>query len=157
MLQMGAIIGGEESGGTGFGHFLPERDALLMSLLLLQARRRSGLRLCEMVDDLYQRYGRPYFVHYDLALPAGVSPLDFKPRIRELSSLNELAGEQIASFNHRDGMKLRFAGGWLLARASGTEPLVRIYSESSTMGQAKAQARAAMDFLGLGQLRPDEH
>lgn len=149
MLHMGALMGGEESGGTGFGHYLPERDALLMALLLLVAVRRRGQRLSQMVDDLYARYGRPWFLHYDLPLPQGVSGVEFKPRVRELSNLQELAGETVTGFNHRDGMKLRTAGGWVLVRTSGTEPLLRIYSEGDTPELARRQAEAVAAFVGL--------
>ncbi|MCC7479876.1 hypothetical protein IT575_15660 [bacterium] len=149
MLHMGALMGGEESGGTGFGHYLPERDALLMALLLLSAMRRRGQRLCDMVSDLYARYGRPWFLHYDIALPPGVTGPEFKPRVRELADLQELAGETVIGFNHRDGMKLRTAGGWVLVRTSGTEPLLRIYSEGDTPELALKQAHAVADFVGL--------
>lgn len=149
MLHMGAMMGGEESGGTGFGHYLPERDALLMALLLLAAIRRKGLPLHELVADLYARFGRPYFLHYDLPLPPGVSGTEFKPRVRELANLQELAGEAVIGFNHRDGMKLRMAGGWVLVRSSGTEPLLRIYSEGDTPELALKQAQAAAEFVGL--------
>lgn len=149
IVEMNAIMGGEESGGTGFGHYLPERDALLMALLLMHARKLAGVALHEMVADLYARFGRPYFLHQDLPLPPGVDSRQLKLRLHELANLTDVAGDAVDSLNHRDGMKLRTANGWVLVRASGTEPLARIYAEGNDESQARAYAQAVAGFLGL--------
>jgi phosphomannomutase len=149
MLETGAFMGGEESGGTGFAHFLPERDALLMALMLLHARQLAGTSLHEMVQQLYATYGRPHFLHLDLPLPAGTDARELKLRLRDLAALTELAGDTVQSLNHRDGMKLRTADGWVLVRASGTEPLLRVYAEGRDQAQARDYAGAVLDFLGI--------
>jgi phosphomannomutase len=150
MLSLNALMGGEESGGTGFGHYLPERDALLMSLLLLHARRRAGAPLHDMVEDLYARYGRPVFVHIDKQLPASFDRAALRDRIRGLASEGTLAGDKITGLNHSDGMKLKTAGGWALVRLSGTEPLLRVYAEAESEQQAKRYAEAAIRMVGVG-------
>jgi len=147
MQEEKAIMGGEESGGTGFGHYLPERDALLMALLLLHARHLAGTTISEMVEQLYRTYGRPVFIRRDLALAVDFSPEELKRNIRDLASLQRLAGDDVTSLNHRDGMKLKTEAGWVLVRPSGTEPLVRVYAEGDSEQQANAYADAVTSQL----------
>ncbi|MBN2080770.1 hypothetical protein JW859_01050 [bacterium] len=147
MQEEQAIMGGEESGGTGFGHYLPERDALLMALMLLHARQLAGTPLSEMVEQLYRTYGRPVFIRRDLRLAADYNPEELKRNIRDLASLTQLACDDVVSLNHRDGMKLRTNAGWVLVRSSGTEPLVRVYAEGDSAEQANAYADAAVANL----------
>jgi len=150
MLSLNAIMGGEESGGTGFGHYLPERDALLMALLLLHARRRAGMSLHAMVEDLYARYGRPVFVHIDRTLPLNFDRNALRERLRGLASEGTLAGDKVIALNHSDGMKLKTAGGWVLVRISGTEPLLRVYAEAESQQQAQRYADTAIKLMGVG-------
>lgn len=149
MLSLNAVMGGEESGGTGFGHYLPERDALLMALLLLHARRRAGMPLYEMVDDLYARYGRPVFLHLDHPLPQELTREALRERLREMSRSPLLAGDKVTGLNHSDGMKLKTATGWVLVRLSGTEPLLRVYAEAESQAQAQRYADAALKLMGV--------
>lgn len=153
MLQFEAVLGGEESGGAGFGHFLPERDALLMALRLLRFRARQGASLAELVDALYAKYGRPCYLREDFTLAPHASAQVVKERVRSLAGLKELAGEEVISLNHRDGMKVKTAQGWVLVRPSGTEPLLRTYAEASSDAQARAYLNAALEKIGLGELR----
>ncbi len=152
MIEGGALIGGEESGGTGFSFHLPERDALLMALLLLAARQASGVTLHEMVAQLYARHGRPQFFSANLELPPALDQLELKTRLRSLVDLPALAGDEVVSLNHKDGMKLKTAHGWVLLRPSGTEPLIRVYAEADSLDQARAYAVAALAHTGLPEL-----
>jgi len=149
MLQMQAIMGGEESGGTGFGHYLPERDALLMALRLLDARHRAGTSLHEMVANLYSRYGRPVFISRNIPLPSDGKRSEYATQLRALADLDSLAGDEVVSLNHRDGMKLKTKHGWVLVRLSGTEPLLRLYAEARSEDQAAAYADEVQQYLGL--------
>jgi phosphomannomutase len=149
MLSMNAVMGGEESGGTGFGHYLPERDALLMALLLLHARRRAGMPLFEMVEDLYARYGRPVFLHVDHQLGPDFERRELQRRLREMAQASSLAGDKVTGLNHSDGMKLKTAAGWVLVRLSGTEPLLRVYAEAESEQQAQRYADAAIKLMGV--------
>jgi phosphomannomutase len=152
MIEDGAIIGGEESGGTGFGFHLPERDALLMALLLMAARQQAGTTLHEMVASLYERHGRPVFFSANLELPSVLDQLELKTRLRTLVDLATLAGDGVVSLNHKDGMKLKTNQGWVLLRPSGTEPLIRVYAEADSLEQARAYAVAALAHTGLPAL-----
>jgi phosphomannomutase len=150
MLENSAIIGGEESGGVAFGHYLPERDALLMAVLMAKAKSAAGLSLHELVADIYRRYGRQHFIHRDVPLTSGLEGLDLRSHLARLANLGAIAGDRVDSLNHRDGMKLRTDEGWVLTRASGTEPILRVYAEADTEEKANAYADAVLSYLALG-------
>lgn len=150
MVELDAVMGGEESGGTGLGHFLPERDALLMALTLLHARRLAGVPLSEMVEQLYARYGRPVFIRRDVSLAVDTTREELEGRMQQLAAMDKLAGERVEDASTFDGVKLRTASGWVLTRLSGTEPLARVYAEGESEEQAGAYAEAALKKLGLG-------
>ena len=152
MIETGAMMGAEESGGFGFGMHLPERDGIYADLLLL---------------DLFLREraaGRWPVSRGDRALPrarrAVVLPAHRRPRRPGRSTPRrsggcwstsparpptELAGEPVArtvALDTGDGFKFFLAdGSWLLIRASGTEPLVRVYTEATSAGPARGAAR----------------
>lgn len=150
MLENSAIIGGEESGGVAFGHYLPERDALLMAVLMAKAKSASGGLLHELVDDIYRRFGRQHFIHRDVPLTPGLEGIELRSHLAKLANLGAIAGDRVDSLNHRDGMKLRTDTGWVLTRASGTEPILRVYAEAETEAQANAYADAVLSYLELG-------
>ncbi len=153
MLAHNAIIGGEESGGTGFGHFLPERDALLMAVMLIHERRWRGMRVTEMVDELYERFGRPVYIRRDYPLNPDYDREAYRLAIRELGNLDRIGGDPVVSSNDQDGMKLTTGKGWALARISGTEPLLRLYCESDSEASAQAYADAIVKSLEFAELR----
>ncbi|HEX8940786.1 MAG TPA: hypothetical protein VF763_11565 [Candidatus Limnocylindrales bacterium] len=140
MIETGAMMGGEESGGFGFGMHLPERDGIYADLLLLDLflRERAAGRwpVSTAMAHLHELAGPSFYrrtdVHIERAAYAGVKE-------RLLSGLGQappesLAGEAVARtlpLETRDGFKFFLAdGSWLLIRASGTEPLVRVYTEA---------------------------
>ncbi len=142
MIETGAMMGAEESGGFGFGMHLPERDGIYADLLLLdlflRERERGNSPVSRAVELFHEVAGpscyRRIDVHVERALYDGV-----KQRLLvDLAATppTSLAGEPIVrtqALNTRDGFKWFLAdGSWLLVRASGTEPLVRVYTEAST-------------------------
>ena len=103
-----------------------------------------------MVADLYRRFGKPVFIHRDIVSAAGLPhrrPQGEHPRA--VQPERRSPGTQIESLNHRDGMKLRTAGGWVLVRVSGTEPLLRVYAEGAEERQAQAYADEVLKRLGF--------
>lgn len=150
MRQEAVLLGGEESGGVGFGCHLPERDGLLAALLVLEALVAAEQPLAQCLAALQQRSGLQ--LHYDrLDLHLG----DLAARNRLLAVLEQqlpqtVAGEPVTEVNHRDGIKLRLGrsrGHWLMLRFSGTEPLLRLYCEAPTMEQAQASLAWAEAFV----------
>jgi phosphomannomutase len=150
MIENNAIIGGEESGGVALGHYLPERDALLMAVLMAKAKGASGGLLHELVDDMYSRFGRQHFIHRDVPLAPGLEGIELRSHLAKLANLGSIAGDRVDSLNHRDGMKLRTDAGWVLTRTSGTEPILRVYAEADTEDQANAYADAVLSYLEMG-------
>ncbi|MGE5620659.1 MAG: phosphoglucomutase/phosphomannomutase family protein [Sphingomonadaceae bacterium] len=130
MLETGAIIGGEESGGFAFKGHIPERDAFLAGLFLLDLRIKLGRPLSEVIRYLYDKVGPHYYDRRDF---------HFDPRrkveiIRRVSDYrpDEMDMMRVVDINTTDGNKFILEdGSWLLIRFSGTEPVMRIYTETT--------------------------
>lgn len=136
LKEKNALMGGEESGGISFAPHVHERDGILNGLFLLELMSIKKKRLGELIADLYAKIGSFYFDRYDLHVER---PLIEALQSRLISSpLTEIGGEKIASVNRMDGFKYILEdGSWLLLRASGTEPLLRIYAEGSSPQKVK--------------------
>jgi phosphomannomutase len=141
MLERKILMGGEESGGIGFQRHLPERDGLLNALLLANVMAQEGKTLGQLVADLQAEYGEHQYGRIDLTIPDDVKNGAIA-RARALAVGNAVfAGMPILRQENLDGVKFYLdnpeaatkpnaAETWLLLRASGTEPLMRIYAES---------------------------
>jgi alpha-D-glucose phosphate-specific phosphoglucomutase len=131
MLEKDIMIGGEESGGIGVKNHIPERDGVLMSLLLLEAMAVRGKRLDELIDEVMVEFGDHEYDRVDLH-PDASKMTGIVSRLKDFNSA-EFAGQQIKEISKKDGTKLIFADeSWLLLRPSGTEPVVRVYAEASS-------------------------
>jgi phosphomannomutase len=131
------LIGGEESGGIGVRGHVPERDGILNSLLLLEAVLASGKKPSELVRDIWREFGEFHFERRDLHLPmeSGLRLLD---ELRNRTP-SDLAGYAVTGVATRDGVKLLFEDeSWILFRQSGTEPLLRVYCEATTIKKMTA-------------------
>ncbi|NEQ77142.1 MAG: phosphoglucomutase/phosphomannomutase family protein [Okeania sp. SIO2C9] len=138
MLSTQVLVGGEESGGIGYGTHIPERDALLSALYLLEAVVMSGQDLSAIYGKLQEKTGfSSVYDRIDLPLPN----MEVRSRLLEqLQSypLTEVAGQKVVDCLTIDGYKLRLADSrWLLIRFSGTEPVLRLYCEAADMQQVK--------------------
>ena len=127
------LLGGEESGGIGYGNHIPERDALLSALYTLEAIATSGKDLSLMYQDLQQQTN--FFHHYD-RIDKKLSGMAAREKLiatLQQFSLTEIAGRKVVDAQAPDGFKFRLEdGSWLLVRFSGTEPLLRLYCEAAT-------------------------
>ncbi|MEJ5251552.1 MAG: phosphoglucomutase/phosphomannomutase family protein [Chthonomonadetes bacterium] len=131
MLKGDVLIGGEESGGIGIQHHIPERDGVLMGLMLLEAMAISGKWLSDLVQEVFDLVGEHHYNRIDLHLEREEMPAA-RQRVAETEA-REVAGLPVASIDRMDGTKFLFENGaWLLLRASGTEPVVRVYAEASS-------------------------
>ena len=131
MLAGEVLVGGEESGGVGFGMHLPERDAPFAALLLIEALVEGGVPLGERIDELQQRCGgAAAYDRLDLRLP----DMAARTRLEQLLAAtppSEVAGVAVQQVIRTDGVKLRMGPRhWLMLRFSGTEPLLRLYCEA---------------------------
>jgi phosphomannomutase len=133
MVRGGVLLGGEESGGIGIPSHVRERDGLLMALLLAEMMAQRGMGLAELVDDLFALTGPMEYGRVDLRLDPAVMRV-FMGRMDTLAP-TELAGLEVREVLRVDGVKFLLPDdAWLLMRTSGTEPLVRVYAEASSMG-----------------------
>ena len=150
MAKGDVLLGGEESGGIGVPAHVRERDGLLMSLLLAEMMAQRGCGLGELVDDLLAITGPMEYGRVDLRLDAAVK--DAFVASWPTLSLAEVAGLPVRETVRVDGIKFLLPDdGWLLMRASGTEPLVRIYAEASTTDEVQrllAFGRALAETAG---------
>jgi phosphomannomutase len=157
MLEREIVMGGEESGGIGFQRHLPERDGLLNSLLLANVMAQEGKTLGQLVADLQAEYGEHQYGRIDLTIPDDVK----NAAIARAHSLKigdpVLAGMPILRQENLDGVKFyldnpeakakpKAAETWILLRASGTEPLLRIYTESCSKESVSKLLESARKF-----------
>jgi len=147
MLAGDVLIGGEESGGVGFGMHLPERDALFAAMLILEALVEGGLPLGARINALQQRHGgSSHYDRLDLRLP----DMDARRRLESLlaaTTPKEIAGVPVQDVITTDGIKLRMGPShWLMLRFSGTEPLLRLYCEAPDAERVHAVLSWAQRF-----------
>ena len=146
MLREDALMGGEESGGYGFRGHIPERDGILSSLLLLDYMVSTGKRPSELIEHLYGIVGPHYYQRRDV--PIAPEETDRLRSRLEDGDLRELAGMPVVGSDAIDGRRYIFpSNAWLLARFSGTEPLLRIYAEAESPERVEELLDGAMAFL----------
>jgi phosphomannomutase len=157
MLEREILMGGEESGGIGFQRHLPERDGLLNALLLANVMAQEGKTLGQLVADLQAEYGEHQYGRIDLTIPDDVKNGAIA-RARALPTGDaSFAGMPILRQENLDGVKFYLdnpeaktktnaAETWLLLRASGTEPLLRIYTESCSKESVAKLLESARKF-----------
>ena len=147
MLSGDVLIGGEESGGVGFGMHLPERDALFAAMLVLEALVEGGLPLGARIDALQERHGGAS--HYD-RLDLRLADMEARRRLEALlaeAPPQEVAGVAVQEVISTDGIKLRMGPShWLMLRFSGTEPLLRLYCEAPDAERVHAVLNWAKRF-----------
>ncbi len=130
MLEGDIVLGGEESGGIGTKLYLPERDATVSALLLAEVMAWHGKRLGELVAMLHREFGEHHYGRVDLTLKDGQ-----KEKALEYFTapkFNHFLDWPIARREDLDGVKVYLGDiGWAMVRASGTEPMLRVYSETT--------------------------
>ncbi|HYT20480.1 MAG TPA: phosphoglucomutase/phosphomannomutase family protein, partial [Candidatus Polarisedimenticolia bacterium] len=130
MLEQNILIGGEESGGIGTSLYLPERDATVSALFLAELMAWHGKSLGELLAALHAEFGEYYYGRVDLDLKPGQK----EKAIAHFSNgkLDRLLDLSVVRREDMDGIKVYLGEtGWVMVRASGTENLLRVYSETS--------------------------
>ena len=152
MIETGAMMGAEESGGYGFGMHLPERDGIYADLMLLDLflREKAAGRwpVSRAIAAFHEIAGASWYRRIDVHIPRE-EYADVKRRLLEdlvSQAPTELAGQPVSrtqSLETKDGFKFFVAdGSWLLVRTSGTEPLVRVYTEATSEAAREAMVEA---------------
>ena len=140
MVEGDILIAAEESGGLAVKGHLPERDGTYIGLLLAEIMATRKKKLSELVTELMEEFGWFYFNRYDARLTEKE-----KNRIMAFykKGPKQIAGLPILRIETKDGFKLFVENGWVLVRASGTEPLIRFYAEAETPEKVETLLKAA--------------
>jgi phosphomannomutase len=161
MLEQDILVGGEESGGIGISKHLPERDGLLNSLLIANVMADEKKTLGQLVAALQEEFGEHQYgridMHIDNDLKQGAIT-----RSAALQPGHTMAGMKVLRVETLDGIKFflenpacvakpNAAETWLLLRASGTEPLLRVYCESCSVDSVQKILEAARQFVLNGR------
>jgi phosphomannomutase len=137
MIETNALVGGEESGGYAFRGHIPERDGILSGLFFLDMMVKMNKKPSELVAHLFEKVGPHHYDRLDVKFPA----TDRDAIVARLGGSDPaaIAGQKISQTMRGDGFKWIMAdGSWLLIRFSGTEPIMRIYSEAGSPDQVRA-------------------
>ena len=145
MRRENVLIGGEESGGIGFQDYLYERDGLLSGLLLIEMMAMRRKTFDEILKEVEKEFGKLYYVRRDLDYPN-----EAKARLFDTLSgyaPREILGHRVKAIKKTDGVKIVFEDdSWLLFRLSGTEPILRVYSEARSRQLADDLVKHGEDF-----------
>ena len=147
MMEIGAIAAGEESGGYAFAQHLPERDGVFAGLLLLDLVARSGKTPSQLVAELVSKVGEHHYDRIDVHLQPGQRESAIE-RVAAASP-DSIAGRRLVKKDDMDGFRFEFDGGWLLVRPSGTEPLLRIYTEVTDESIVQPVLQAGRELAGV--------
>jgi len=138
-------IGGEESAGLSIRHHVPEKDGIIAGLLCCEMIARRGKSLGQQLRELFAEVGSYYPMRENFRLTPEVKD-KFTEKLR-LDPQN-FCGRQVSEVVRRDGLKLLLDdGSWVCYRLSGTEPVVRVYSEASSVSDLQALSAAAKQWI----------
>ena len=155
MQEVDGLLGGEESGGFAFRGHIPERDGVLSGMMFAAMIVDYGLPLSKILDHLIELVGPHAYARHDLHLDRD----EYAARRAELYGRlekdppREIAGGRVVRSRTDDGFKYYLDdGSWVLVRFSGTEPLIRVYSEAPSKERVDQLLAALEERLGLRQL-----
>ena len=148
MMEQQALMGGEESGGYGFGGHIPERDGILSGLFLLDMMVKTGKTPSQLLEWLYEVVGPHEYLRLDLPF-AGGRREELQRRL-DRAAPERLAGLVVEGRDATDGFRFTLKGGaWVVVRFSGTEPLLRIYAEGESQEQAGRLVQGMRELAGV--------
>lgn len=147
MMETDAMIGGEESGGYAFKNNVPERDGILAGLYFLDFMVQTGKKPTELLTMLFDKVGEHFYDRID-------TPFTGERKAREEMILNAkpatIGGLKVTELITTDGFQFRLEdGGWLLIRFSGTEPIMRVYCETTHQDKVKAILTDGLKIAGI--------
>jgi alpha-D-glucose phosphate-specific phosphoglucomutase len=148
MMQRDAIMGGEESGGFGFSGHIPERDAILAGLFAVDFMVHRGGPFSKVLEYLVEKVGPWFYDRADVTFAAA----DRSRILQRVASAepDAIDGLRVVSMNEIDGKKFALDdGSWLLIRFSGTEPLLRIYTETTSADRVPRIIAAGREIAGV--------
>ncbi|UCD54447.1 MAG: phosphoglucomutase/phosphomannomutase family protein, partial [Dehalococcoidia bacterium] len=148
MIAEKALISGEESGGYGFRGHMPERDGILAGLYFLDLMVKTGKSPSQLIDYLYSKVGPHHFKRIDVEFPedkrqAIINRIEHNPP-------QSIEGVKVVNLDTRDGFRFSLADNtWLLIRFSGTEPVLRLYTESDSPARVEKLLERGKEIAGV--------
>lgn len=147
MLEHDALIGGEESGGYAFHGHVPERDGILAGLYILDMIVKLKSKPSQLIDLLFEKVGAHYYDRIDTRFTG-----DSQARRERILEANPetIGGLKVTGLNTKDGFKFSLGDyGWLLIRFSGTEPIIRVYTETTEQDRVQAILDDGLRVAGI--------
>ncbi len=140
MTEKDIIIAGEESGGIAVKGHLPERDGIFIGFLLAEVMAVRRMKLSQLVKELFDEFGEHHFGRIDAHLTQAQ-----KEKVMKFykSKPKKVGSFAVTKHDMTDGVKLSTKDGWILVRASGTEPIIRFYAESNSPKKVQQMLKAA--------------
>ncbi|MGF1671825.1 MAG: phosphoglucomutase/phosphomannomutase family protein, partial [Balneolaceae bacterium] len=146
ILKENVLVGGEESGGIAVNGHIPERDGIYIGLLITEMMVKSGKKLSELVQELFDEFGPHAYYRSDLHTENHKKEAMMHWCTEK--KIKELAGLKVKEWQFTDGIKhIMEDDSWLLVRPSGTEPVLRIYAESTSELKSKKLVDAAASLV----------
>jgi alpha-D-glucose phosphate-specific phosphoglucomutase len=137
LREKDVVIGGEESGGVSFKGYISEKDGIFTGVKVVEMRAKTKKSLSQLLSELRSEYGPYVNGRDDIPCPNKLKQVVMEKISSEIP--DRIIGIQVSTVNRMDGIKLILKdGGWLLIRPSGTEPLLRIYGESTDKERLRA-------------------
>ena len=147
MIETDAMIGGEESGGYAFRGNVPERDGILAGLYFLDMMVKLGKKPSELLEMLFSKVGAHYYDRIDSRFTGNRAA---REQIIRAANPETLGGLKVTGLNTLDGYQFLLEdGGWLLIRFSGTEPLLRVYTETTHKDRVQAILQDGLRVAGI--------
>ena len=153
MMEKDALLGGEESGGFAFRGHIPERDGILAGLIVADMIVEYGMPLSRILGHLFDLVGPHAYDRHDIRFERDGYEQRKQEAYRRMAEdpPRELAGSRVVRTRDDDGFKFYLEdGSWALMRMSGTEPLMRVYSEASDRARVDELLAALEEHLGVG-------
>jgi phosphomannomutase len=147
MIEHDALIGGEESGGYAFREHVPERDGILAGLYILDMMVKLNSKPSELIELLFSKVGAHYYDRIDTRFSG-----DTEARKERILAANPatIGGFKVSGLNTKDGFKFSLGEfGWLLIRFSGTEPIIRVYTETTAEDRVQAILEDGLRVAGI--------
>jgi phosphomannomutase len=148
MVEVDALIGGEESGGYAFQNHVPERDGILAGLYFLDMMVRTGKKPSQLLDSLFEKVGPHYYKRIDTHFDQQRTD-EIKKNVANATP-QTIGGLKMTEIVTIDGYQFVMEdGGWLLIRFSGTEPIIRVYCETTHEDRVDDILADGMQIAGL--------
>jgi phosphomannomutase len=147
MLETKAMIGGEESGGYAFRGNVPERDGILAGLYMLDMVVKLKKKPSELIKLLFSKVGPHYYDRIDRTF---IGDQEARKQLVLNANPKSVGGLAVTGLNTSDGFKFMLEdGGWMLIRFSGTEPIIRVYCETTDKDKVHAILQDGLRIVGL--------